>query len=1574
MAREIDERIVKMMLENSQFERNAKESLGTLEKLHRGLDFSGASSGLSDLSREVKGFSLEGIASAVESVTSGFSTLGVIGFTALQNITNKAIDTGLALVKSLSTDNIASGWSKLEQKTTSVATLIAQGYDMSTVEEQLSRLNWFTDETSYNFTEMTSNIAKFTASGRGLEESVSAMEGIANWAALSGQNAATASRAMYQLSQAMGAGIMRREDWRSVQTASMDTAEFRQKAIDAAVALGTLKDMGNGKFMSLVGDAEFTLAGFAEGLTEGKWFTSDVMMKVFNDYGSAIEDIYGYTQKYGGTASAAIDALGDSLDEFGLKAFRASQEAKTWTDVVDSVKDAVSTGWMNTFELIFGNYEEQRVLWTDLANGLYDVFAEPGNERNAVLEEAMGSGWSKFLQEGIHDAEAFKDVILETTRSYGLHVDEIIEKSGSFEESLSEGWMTANILKNSLTALTDKTRDLSDEELENLGYTRDQIDALEELDKAVKNGTVNLDEYVDSMNRLSGRQNLVKSLWNAWDAVASIAGPVKEAFREIFPQKTADEVYQFTVKLREFTASLTLSEEAAAKVKTVASGLFNALKFGLGIVKNVLSIAKQVMQRLSPIKDIAVDLLLTVTSMFSSMGKYTSMSEGFSNVLSKILDIIGELASRLYDAYIWLKNFIGQFGKKVDIPGVKETSTALEKIKSILKSIVDFLNAAVGFVVRLFTGINPASFSEAGETILDSLSKGFASLTEKAKEFFATIDVGKVLKSGLAVLATKSIWDFSKNLKSLPEAGKEIFSGIFSDITGVAKNISNALSSVKDTLVSYQKSLNAKSILSIAAAIGVLALSLIALSFVDGDKLTTGLLGMSVVLGEVVATMKALAAVKTKTMTVAAGAIVAFASAMLIASLALKIFASIDSEEMGSALLGAVVSIGILTTAAIVISKFTKAALVKKTASNLITLAISLGAMGLALRAFENLDSETIAKGLGTLGAMLLELMIFSKIVKQNSLKNLSGVLLSMSVAMISVAGSLKILSSIPLENLMASVLALSTVLLTMAGAIAIIGSSEHLLGASVAMLSLANAILLMTIPIVILGNMDTNKLVQGLVAVIAMLAGLTAAAAGLALVSNNIGGLLAASVAIIAISAALTLLAVPITILGNLPFPVLATGLGTLLIALVAFAGISALLAPFGVTLIVVAGAFALFGAAILSIGAGIALLATAFSALVVVGTAGVAALMAALAGILAGLVSLLPKLMEFLGSLILAVCETLLGAIPAISEVLAEILLALIELLVTVGPEFIEMVVLLLEALLTTIADHMPAIIEAGADIIIGFLEGLAEELPGIIDAGVDVILQFLAGVASATADLIDGAFQVITDFFNGLADAIDEHAPDVFDAIGNFAGSLITNLVSGIWSGLTSVVDAVVGLASSAWNSAKEFLGISSPSKKAEWIGQMFDLGMQKGIEELSGSVGDSAAGVGEEASNRLERSLQRFQDIIDGIEAQPHITPVVDLSEVKAKASKVGALFSNSVQVAIGNLQDNVGFTASLVSMKDRVSQDDIMDEMFGSSGDTFYFTQNNYSPKALDRIDIYRQTNNQISYFKEVMSA
>ena len=443
MSTEIDEKVVEMRFDNRDFEQNVRTSMSTLDRLKTALHLGDTASELDQVGAAVKDIRMDGVVSAIGAVEAKFSAFSIMALDSLIRLKRAAEDYAISLAKSLSVEQINAGWSKYAEKTAAVQTIMAAtsknfddtGAQMEFVSNQLDKLNWFTDETSYSFLDMVNNIGKFTSNNVDLETSVTAMEGISTWAAVSGANVNEAGRAMYNLSQAMAVGAVKLQDWKSIENANMATAEFKETVIETAIAEGTLIRSANGAIKTAKG-VEVSIQNFNQSLSEG-WFTSDVLLKTLDQYGSftdklhdSMEQIEGdittsklidYVDQYKqGTLDMAeatkatglsaellkpmLEELGDDQYALGRKAFAAAQEAKTFREAIDSVKDAVSTGWMNTFELIFGNYEEAKKLWTNVANELWEVFAGSAEARNELLGEWKDKGGRDSFLNGIANA------------------------------------------------------------------------------------------------------------------------------------------------------------------------------------------------------------------------------------------------------------------------------------------------------------------------------------------------------------------------------------------------------------------------------------------------------------------------------------------------------------------------------------------------------------------------------------------------------------------------------------------------------------------------------------------------------------------------------------------------------------------------------------------------------------------------------------------------------------------------------------------------------------------------------------------------------------------------------------------------------------------------------------------------------------------------------------------------------------------------------------------------------------------------------------------------------------------
>lgn len=823
MSKSIEERIVQMEFENESFERKASQTKKTLQDLDKTLKFKNGRKSFADVEAAAEKTNFKSLISAADTVTSKLSNLGIVGVTALTNITNKAMDAGTTLLKSLTTDQIIAGWSKFEDKTRSVGTLIAQGYDISTVNDQLERLNWFTDETSYDFVSMTENIAKFTATGRNLTDSVTAMEGIANWAALSGQNASTASRAMYQLSQALGAGYMRLEDYKSIQNVSMDTDEFRQKTLEAAVALGTLQDNLDGTYTSLMNDkTTFTKSQFAQSLTEGMWFTSDVMMKVFSNYSSAVDQIYDYAKEKGITASEAIAELGDNVDSFGLKAFKAAQEARTFGDAIDATKDAVSTGWLKTFELVFGNYEQQRVMWTNLANGMYEVFATGAEERNAMLSvwnelggrdsliEAVSNSLNAVVERGEKVKEIFRTIFPQTT---GEHLYEITEKFLELTQSFKMGEREGKFLENTLGGLLNILKNLGEISLE-------FIKAFTPLTKLVNffGG-----EILDLIGAITSKISKLFSsgYLGKFDSLRSFIDSLTNTIINAY-----NAFWKFVHYFEKFIPQINI----LSRLRTVLSN------FGLNIdsgLKKASDSIKKFSDRLGNIND----------------GDFKKLEESVKKVANAITDTFNKVGNRISPIVEKIKNTlspISDFIKKYALKPISDFLNSLKKSDRPFQTFIDGLKNAGKYLKTFWENIKnftkDSRFDEWGEKLSEVIEKikdelkALIDFVKGEKETLTFSDILGAAGSIGAIVAVQKITD------------------AFTKVGTLADTIKTSFSSLNNIFKAKQLSGFTKNFDAIAKSIAILAASLALLSFVNQEKLQ----GAAITIGILSAVISAL--------------------------------------------------------------------------------------------------------------------------------------------------------------------------------------------------------------------------------------------------------------------------------------------------------------------------------------------------------------------------------------------------------------------------------------------------------------------------------------------------------------------------------------------------------------------------------------------------------------------------------------------------------------------------------------------------------------------------------------------
>lgn len=791
MSQEVDERVVEMRFDNAQFEKNVHQTMQSLEKLNDSLRLDGAEKGfekISDASAKVDFDEMQG---ALDDLSGKFSAVEVMGVAALSHITRQAVDTGEKLVKSLSLDQVTSGWNKYAQKTASVQTIMnATGKSIAKVNGYLSKLMWFSDETSYSFTDMTQSLGQLTASGGDIEKVIPMIMGMANATAYAGKGASEFSRVIYNLNQSYSQGYLSLMDWKSVELAGVATAELKKQIIDTGVALGKIKK------------GDVTVGTFSSTLST-KWADKEVMETAFGKFAEFSEAVKKMVDANPGMlASQAIDALADQYDEVTVKAFKAAQEAKSFSEAVDATKDAVSSGWMETFDILFGNYEEAKGFWSDLAEEFWNMFAGGAAGRNNWLKNAFGSGLDQLLgTEGFGEAgDNYTNLLQKALVNQGLLSEEGIEEAGSFQKALEESGVTAQQLYEVLGEAAEHYHQraaMSDKELDKLGFDRDKADALanayDSMAEQIQNGSVNLDDLAGKMNQLSGREHFFNGILNVLEGINSVLSPIRDGFGDVF-MTDGSPLYNFLKGFDELTGKMVLSEETAEKVQKVFTGVFRVLSIGLKGVKTVgktvFMILGKLLDLLSPMGDLLLNIGSCIGNLLTWVDESLGQAESLSDVLGILVGAVAALLSPIADVVKGVKTLVrggnmeeakkqfGAFGTVVDAVG-----SVLDKFK------IGSVSAGnvIGTAFQLLGGILLGAFEGVG-ALIGRAFNGFKGAGDTVSEF-----------ADSKVPLLENIRDV---VLSLPEKAEKALADFGGTLTGIMSNISgacrNALSAVKD--------------------------------------------------------------------------------------------------------------------------------------------------------------------------------------------------------------------------------------------------------------------------------------------------------------------------------------------------------------------------------------------------------------------------------------------------------------------------------------------------------------------------------------------------------------------------------------------------------------------------------------------------------------------------------------------------------------------------------------------------------------------------------------------------------
>ena len=406
MSTSIEQRIVEMKFDNAAFAKGVDSTIQDLDRLDKATKFEGGKNSLKQLQVAADQVNFKHLLSSIDGISDSLNRMQSFGFQVFQSLQQKAIDWGVSMVKSLSVDQIAGGFHEYELKMDSIKTIMnSSGESLDTVKEKLNELNTYSDKTIYSFSDMTSSIGKFTNSGVKLDAAVSAIQGISNQAALAGASANDASRAMYNFAQALSSGSVKLIDWRSIETANMATTDFKQSLIDTAVALGTVKETEEG-YISTTTNAQgktsdlFTSTiGFNDALNS-QWMTTEVLTQTLQNYATDTREMTEAEREKWVEDMKQLNYTDEQIkriEELGQKSFDAAQDVTTYSKMIDALREAVGSGWAQTFEILFGDLEEATKLWTGMNNVIGGIIASVADTRNGILEMWKAGGGHTYL-------------------------------------------------------------------------------------------------------------------------------------------------------------------------------------------------------------------------------------------------------------------------------------------------------------------------------------------------------------------------------------------------------------------------------------------------------------------------------------------------------------------------------------------------------------------------------------------------------------------------------------------------------------------------------------------------------------------------------------------------------------------------------------------------------------------------------------------------------------------------------------------------------------------------------------------------------------------------------------------------------------------------------------------------------------------------------------------------------------------------------------------------------------------------------------------------------------------------
>lgn len=1511
------------------------------------IDFAGIGSKLSSMFKgSTDGASA--LARGVESVTTKFSHLQVVAATALANITNRMVNAGIAMTKALTIDPIKDGFGEYETKMNAMQTIFAntshKGTTYDDIKKALNELNDYSDKTIYNFGQMTDNIGKFTAAGVDLETSVTAVKGLANLAAMSGVDNARAQGVMYQASQALSKGYFQLMDWRSFSNNGMGNDRFKQLLIETGDLLGT----GASAAIKAAGS-------FDESLSKSKWLTNDVMNE-------ALKMLAGYYTEADLLQMGFNKKQAQNVMQLAKQAEDSATQIRTVTQLFDTMKEAVGSGWAQTWEWIIGDKDQATKTLTGISKA-FENMIKPGIEaRNKMFEEWNKGGGRDSIISGFTNIfesvgkvagsvkDAFRDIFPAMTGQ------KLIEISKGFQK------LTENL------KISDKTA----------AKIKDTFKGVFSVFDLAKTGITSV------FKAFGGGGGLLSGIGNVFLSATSAVGKLFSAIND--GVKSSGIFDKISSGISNGLKNITNSFQQAGEI---IKGMFKyLLDFDFGPVFDIF-------------KPFATGLGKGLQDIMSGFGK---MLGGFN--INGLMSTLGLLAGK--GAFDKLKSIFDDVGESVTglTKIFKNLSDIPKSITEVLKATTDALKAMTtdiqagallkiaGAIALLALSLSTLATIDQGglETALSGITvlfieliAAFAALSKvtsmgSGKGGFLGNLLGGFFGKGELVTTAAALVGFAAAILVLSAAVKALSSmnpgELMTGLAGVAGSMlvlvgaAKLLDGVKVPLIKAGASM-----ILVAAALNVMASAVKKFAEINPNNMLVGLMGIATTLVELAAFMK-LADFGGLNLSSAVG-LLGVAAALLILQNAVSKFGSMDLGGMVKGLLGVAGALGIIAGFSHLAGSATSMLVM---AAALVVMGGALHVLSSAVRSMAGMDWMDIARGLTVMAGSLVILAAAVKLMSGVGLLAVGAGLVVASAGLMLLSNAMKSLAEMSWQEMARGLVAMAGGLLVLGVATA--AMSGMVVGAG-ALLLLAAAMAVLTPQLIAMSNLSWGQIGAGL----AMLAG--------SLLILGIAG-----VAATAIAPGLAILAGSILLLGvgclaaGAGVALFATGLATL--AAVGAGGMFAITEACRNLINLLPQVGTKLGEALINMGKafaeGIPTLVASFGQM--------------LTGFLQALVDYGPKIVEIGVQLITLLGNALIQAGPKLVQVAVDLILMLVNALAGAAGQLVDAGANLIINLINGLSSRIGDIIQAGIDLGIACIDGLADGIQNnserigtaignLLKVGVDSagtiakaalkelgssgMVQLAAGITSGAGKAVTAMGQAVSkavqsaktkasQFLSAGKQWVSSLASGVRGAVGTVTGaisslvsnavgkarsaasqfmsaartwasqlasgirsgagqaasavrscvssavsaargaagqfvsagrSMIQGLISGIKSAAASVASAARSVVQGAINAAKSALKINSPSKVFIEIGKFTGEGFVVGMDRTAGAVANSAASLADSAISNVRNSISKIANAVsDNIDAQPTIRPVLDLSNVEAGARSLNGMLDGS----------------------------------------------------------------------------